>query len=836
MRPRAEGRSLEVLRGLREQAWFPFSEEPAYSSAPLPLALYLHALAHRYLTCDGQRLMLRSHSLGGRSDLPERVAHWRWLSLRLPQDLLIAALHATRTDEPPSNNVDLGTPHLREVLSSPVAETHLHAGAAFTFSQLWAFWMGWFTRAAPPLTRMRDDDQYPFGSAKSFVTQLFSAATVRLLLASFLKQRDQLGSTQDFAQFCGGGLWHLAERVAWPMGPGDFYAESRRAIRRVVVGTAEQTLAVARRLYGALAGTPHGVPRNREELHRGDPLSHWFAPQPGESLPEPRFVRRGLSYLLEEGRTDDTFATVFWQYQRVRCTAHAFLVEEPGTAGLDWFQTHYRRLSALRGSFDEHLHESAIELDSEGLNLASLEVRTTPSSHWYELREEVRRLARSGSSRPNQPQRGLILHFIKERENLNCRGHRPRLHADPSGSSTGFRFGAWFLDRRRQANAIKFALEKNPEILLLLRGLDVASAELASPTWVTLPLLESLRADSERAAAVLRGRQPHWNVPPLRMTYHAGEEFRRLGEGLRRVHELFDFGLMRPGDRIGHGLVLGIHPAAWAAQAPRVVQSAEERLDDLVWELDLYGSGHLAADGARVERARTEALSLGQQIHATKTLRIEELIRARRLRHQPDMLARLGFPFRFRPPTQGDDALNLVWQHLTDVGVFHRGQRPIEVRVDEREVAFLEQVKHWLRAMLRHQEITIETNPSSNLLISNMVGLEDHPTLSLGQAPVQAQPEQDTVPLLLSINSDDPITFATSLADEFAYIYFAMLRSGRTTGDALRAIDTLRANGWRSRFTLPASTDPQALLALESPLRQTRSRRAEAALRELRGT
>ncbi|MFY0526670.1 hypothetical protein ACN28I_27185 [Archangium gephyra] len=410
------------------------------------------------------------------------------------------------------------------------------------------------------------------------------------------------------------------------------------------------------------------------------------------------------------------------------------------------------------------------------------------------------------------PQRGLILHFIKERENLKGRGNRPRLHADPAGSSTGFRFGAWYLDRRRQADAIVFALEKHPELLLLLRGLDVASAELATPTWVTLPLIQHLRGASRKTAAILRRQRPHWNVPPLRVTYHAGEEFRRLGEGFRRVHELFDFGVMRAGDRIGHGLVLGVHVASWAEQARRVVQPAEERLDDLLWELDLYGSGVLPANGARVERTRTEALALGQEIHASKEISLEALIRARRLRHQPGVLARLGFPYRRAEPVGvRDGSLLLVWRHLTDVGAFQRGQRPVEVRVDEREVAFLEDVRRWLRTLLRDQEITIETNPSSNLLISNMVGLEDHPALSLGQAPPMVTPERESVPLLLSINTDDPITFATSLADEFAYIYFAMLRSGLTASEALRAIDILRKNGWRSRFTLPASADPVSL-------------------------
>jgi hypothetical protein len=777
------------------------------------MASYLCGLANRCLTYDGQMLKLHSLSSGGRSDLPERVAHWRWLSLRLPSDLLIAALHANREDEAPAGSVALGTHHLREVLRGPVAETHLHAGAAFTFSQLWTFWMGWMVREAPSNQRLQADEPIPFGTARDFIAMLFSAATVRLFLAAFLQQWDARRGMADFSQFCGEGLQGISQRALWPIGPEDCYRECRRSLRRVVTGAADQSLEVAKRLYGLLVGpVTDWSPSSRDDIYRQDPLSRWLPVRPGLAEPEVRFTTRGLSYLLGPGRADTSFAVVFWQYQRIRCQAHTFLVEEPGTAGLDWFQKHYRRLSSLRGPLDLHLYRSALELDSEDLNLRALEVRTTPSSRWYEIRDEVRRLA-SSTSTPS-PELGLIFHFIKERENRKGRGSHPRLHADPSGSSTGFRFGAWYLERQRQADAIVFALDRHPELLLLLRGLDVASAELATPTWVTLPLIERVRSASRRTAAVLRRIRPQWSVPPVRVTYHAGEDFRRLNEGFRRVHELLEFGVLHSGDRIGHGLVLGIDVTSWAEQAHRVVQPAEERLDDLLWELELYSAGALDSGGMRLERTRTEALVLGQELYGTGGANLEALIQARRLRHNPTELSRLGFPHHPEHFDAPGLAVRILWRHLTDVGVFRRGQRPIEVQVDAGEVEFLKSVQRWIRILLRDQEITIETNPSSNLLISNMIGLEDHPALSLGNAPPVAGPEQEQLPLLLSINSDDPITFATSLAHEYAYIYFAMLRSGSTASEALRAIDTLRETGWRSRFTLAASTVRKNLHAL----------------------
>ena len=64
---------------------------------------------------------------------------------------------------------------------------------------------------------------------------------------------------------------------------------------------------------------------------------------------------------------------------------------------------------------------------------------------------------------------------------------------------------------------------------------------------------------------------------------------------------------------------------------------------------------------------------------------------------------------------------------------------------------------------------------------------------------------------MISVNDDDPITFATRLADEYAHIYFALLRRGVATDAALAWLDEVREDGWRSRFTLAMSTDDEAL-------------------------
>ena len=63
----------------------------------------------------------------------------------------------------------------------------------------------------------------------------------------------------------------------------------------------------------------------------------------------------------------------------------------------------------------------------------------------------------------------------------------------------------------------------------------------------------------------------------------------------------------------------------------------------------------------------------------------------------------------------------------------------------------------------------------------------------------------------LSINSDDPLTFATCLADEYAHLEQALMRLDYSTTQILDWLDKLRHAGWESRFTTAASARPAAL-------------------------
>lgn len=818
LRARANGASLPQLAHLRDQAWF------HESSTTTALAGHVARVAREHLEHRGLRVGLRQdHG----AHLPELTERWRWLSLALPSDLLVAALAAELRVEPPAEHVELVTTHLARTLLAPCAETHLHVGAAIPFGVLW-------TGLAAHLSAARDTTamvktlsekfagSLPFDDPDRFLHLLRSAALGRVVMAAFLLRRSR-GSRQTCKEFLDTTLPQIAARVPWTWGRLDALRglRSMLSLLDVPTGPTPASHGRSRSLLAALTNPPRRLPSDPlEALVASDPLASSLPPAHHATLPETRFLARGMEYLLDGGRRDDAFAKLFWQYNRVRGATFRLLVQDAGTAGLDWFTGFYNRISFFRDTLPKHrgaepswIH--ALATETRDLNLGALETRTRPDERASDVRDLVRAVARqsiayrdANRSRPT-PEIGLVLHFIKATD-YKVRGGPRRLHADPRNRAFGARHGVWFDEQRRRAIAIAGALRNHPELLLLLRGIDVANLEQAQPTWVIVPLYDIVREASREASQRLARALPSWRVPPMRATLHAGEDCLRLVEGVRRMHEAIEFGLLRQGDRFGHGLAVGTDPDG--EEDAVVSQPREDRLDDLLWELDRYACRDIVGTTSRVEYLRREIHRIASDIYLSRDAdSVEHLIEARRLRHSARELRRLRYPTIARNVGASHPSRTLLLAHLTDPDVFRRGRTPVEVRSAPDERAMLAEAQRWLRRELARREITIESNPSSNLLIGDLHAINRHPAMRL-QPIVTTAGRADAVQL--SVNTDNPVTFASCLADEFAFIYAAMLERGVTSSDALAWIDRRREDGWRSRFTLEGSANDTYLRRL----------------------
>lgn len=95
-------------------------------------------------------------------------------------------------------------------------------------------------------------------------------------------------------------------------------------------------------------------------------------------------------------------------------------------------------------------------------------------------------------------------------------------------------------------------------------------------------------------------------------------------------------------------------------------------------------------------------------------------------------------------------------------------------------------------------QVAIEVNPSSNLLVGGFRSIFEQPVF-----------HTDDLPIIL--NADDPLTFATTLTDDYAYAWAGMVVGmGHSPTHATRRLEDAARCSMRYAFTEPHERVPEA--------------------------
>ena len=323
------------------------------------------------------------------------------------------------------------------------------------------------------------------------------------------------------------------------------------------------------------------------------------------------------------------------------------------------------------------------------------------------------------------------------------------------------------------------------------------------------PLVRWVR-ETGRYAAIQLQRRGIMGVSELRTTVHAGEDFVHLLTGLRRLDEAVGYLGLVEGDRIGHGLALGLDPVMWARRTERIVQTKEERLFDLLWELGCYANLQVEVHSARLVYLNSTVARLGRDMFE-RSISPEELSELVKLLHDEQELRQQGFPNRSVRSTlstrhpgikeRGGQGLLQAFLRSTEVWQNGRALESISLNELKHELEALKRLQSALRHKITALGLTVEVTPSSNLMVADLGFLEEHPIWRL----MPFQPVDDVPPLSVCIGSDDPLTFATNLPKEYQLLYDTVVLADQSHEVALDWLDKARAAGMAGRFTLSRS-------------------------------
>ena len=123
-----------------------------------------------------------------------------------------------------------------------------------------------------------------------------------------------------------------------------------------------------------------------------------------------------------------------------------------------------------------------------------------------------------------------------------------------------------------------------------------------------------------------------------------------------------------------------------------------------------------------------------------------------------------------------------------------RSRRPRPARIPRDRPA----TQNALRRAVGARGLVVEINPSSNLLIGDMLDLRNHPVLRL--SPPEPVPGIPPVPI--AVGSDDPVTFSTHLLREYTLLHQAARAAGYSERTAHEWLESIRRTGMDARFTV----------------------------------
>lgn len=388
---------------------------------------------------------------------------------------------------------------------------------------------------------------------------------------------------------------------------------------------------------------------------------------------------------------------------------------------------------------------------------------------------------------------GLIFHFIKRRDDSvtsfvqsTCRHSKLRREV------------------RRQALAIQ-RLCRNQRLGKHIIGIDAAGPEIEAGPEVFAPIIKWLRDQPTQALEPkwIRSnlKQSHDFSKPMGLTYHVGEDFRHLLSGVRAIDEAIRFLGMHSGDRIGHGLALGIEYKSWCNRVEGlVVMPRGQRLDDLVWMRTKLAAATSTFAGCLFEIDQ-EIEQLAREIYfpdherTSKIPSLQVMHEAWNMRgYDPLRILNRELPCGWTvrdSPKLITDAFALYYDYHFDAGQRRRYNEfvriPLTESVDDWH-AMITWLQDQILRELARKRIAIEINPTSNLCIGSLACMTEHPVFRW-----HPPEHSDTAirPFIL-VGSDDPGVFGTELLFEYATLSKAAEERGATPREISAWLSELR--------------------------------------------
>ena len=294
----------------------------------------------------------------------------------------------------------------------------------------------------------------------------------------------------------------------------------------------------------------------------------------------------------------------------------------------------------------------------------------------------------------------------------------------------------------------------------------------------------------------------------LNVTYHVGEQFFDLADGLRAIWEIVHYAKIGKGDRLGHCLALGVMPREYYKRKHcTLTMPRQVMLDNVVWILEIARQYKILMKPVLRNQLEGIAAGLYQELGYDRylaVLNMEDYFESMLLRSDEtneedglDVWSQTA-ELDSTPAVKARFNINALTLHKAyrlNVELIERGEKPYTVRFDNEYVKLMMKIQKVMIKMVIDTGVCIEACPSSNLQIGKLGRYDYHPCIRYYLNSLSK-----TRKLNFAICTDDKGTFSTSLTNEFSLLALAAIKERGWNKGIEKGFKELILQGNKYRF------------------------------------
>ena len=537
-------------------------------------------------------------------------------------------------------------------------------------------------------------------------------------------------------------------------------------------------------------------------------------------------------YSGNEALTD--IAVPLYVYFLVKNKFRKFIVQNDQIKGFSHFQDiQGRKGKFISGKNYRRLFEfMALHTTACNQSIKKLEMRIAPKTtalnlirnlklHNESVNDAKLRLDQRNKVEEKNVKAGYIIHFIKrdekkegiEYDGVFCRSYRYResLNSQANAIACLVRYNSVYV--KGGFKHYLYKQQKDGPIYPII-GIDAASSEFGCRPEVFASVFRRLKYVPRKNAMDSLYKKMDCQ---LGRTFHVGEDFYDVVDGLRAIDECIFFLNFASGDRIGHAIALGIDANDYyKTRNFNIVLPRQILLDNAVWllkKMEEYSINDQYGTKYRLKEIFETHFRIIYDIDAS----IEDYYASWMLRGDEPSLVKNNKDIDWNPYARNkvkpileqirknEKATDLYQKYHYSKKVREMGDEIVEYQLEDGDALVISEVQKKMRQRIAREKIAIETNPTSNMRITDIDRYSKHPVTtfySRGLKP-DCGPDQITV----SINTDDQGVFATSLEKEYTLIACALEKKRNDDGtptysskDIYDWLDDIRESSLTSSF------------------------------------